>query len=72
MNIDGIHLVLVTTDDREHQLWAAATSRDEAVNRVLDAVPEGWAAKLLDAPMKALERASVNISPGEVCDLSGR
>lgn len=37
------HLVRVTTDDRTHQLWAAATSREEAVDRVLDAIPEGWA-----------------------------
>jgi hypothetical protein len=38
----GIHLVLVTTDDRERQLWVAAAPREEAVTLVLDAVPEGW------------------------------
>ena len=37
----GIHLIHVTTDDREHQLWVGATLREEAVNSVLDAIPEG-------------------------------
>jgi len=43
-----VHLVRVTRDDREQEIWAAATSREDAVDRVLDAVPEGWSAVLLD------------------------
>jgi hypothetical protein len=42
-----VQLVRVTTDDREHQLWVAAASREEAITLALDAVPEGWAAVLL-------------------------
>ena len=48
MNAHPVHLVRVTTDDREQRLWAAATSRDDAVDRVLNAIPEGWTARLLD------------------------
>ena len=36
----NIYLVRVTTDEREHRVWAAATSRETAVDRVLDQVPE--------------------------------
>ena len=31
-----------------HQLWVAATPREESVAMVLDAVPEEWTATLLD------------------------
>ena len=37
----GVHLVRVTTDEREYQLWAAATPREQAVRLVLNAIPEG-------------------------------
>ena len=37
----GVHLVRVTTDERENQLWAAATPREQAVRLVLNAIPEG-------------------------------
>ena len=66
MNGDAVHLVVVTTDDREQRFWAAATPRDEAVDRVLDAIPEGWTARLLDEQMSANECTILNISPGEV------
>jgi hypothetical protein len=66
MNTDCVHLVRVTTDDRKHQLWAAATPRDEAVDRVLDAIPEGWTARLLDDPMQPSQQAVMRISAGEV------
>ena len=33
----GVHLVRVTTDEREYQLWAAATPREQAVRLVLNA-----------------------------------
>jgi len=51
----GINLVRITTDDREHQLWAAATPREEAITAVLKVVPEGWAAALLPNKLKPLD-----------------
>jgi hypothetical protein len=64
-----VHLVRVITDDLEYQIWLAATSRDEAVSRVLDCVPEGWAASLLDRQIKPGEAAVLNLEPGEVREL---
>ena len=69
MNADSIHLVRVTTDDQKHQLWAAATSREDAVDRVLDAIPEGWAARLLDDSLKPRENAVRDMIAGEVREL---
>ena len=69
MNTHSIHLVRVTTDDRTHQLWAAATSREEAVDRVLDAIPEGWAARLLDRSLEPRENAVRGMTAGEVREL---
>jgi hypothetical protein len=66
MDRDDIHLVRVTTDEREHQLWAAATAREEAVTRVLDVVPEGWTARLLDTAEALRENAPSNIARGNV------
>ena len=69
----AIHLVRVTTDDRAHQVWAAATSREEAVERVLDAIPEGWTASLLGESLKVREDGlSDGLLPGEVRELKGR
>lgn len=43
----GVYLVRVLTDDRANRLWlASGSSADEAVSLVLDAIPEGWSAKL--------------------------
>jgi hypothetical protein len=69
MNAQSIHLVRVTTDDRKHQLWAAATSREQAVDRVLDAIPEGWAVRLLDDALKPREDAVRGMIAGEVREL---
>jgi len=67
-----IHLVRVTTDDRIHQVWAAATSREEAVERVLDAIPEGWTARLLGESPKARENGlAYGLFLGEVRELKG-
>jgi hypothetical protein len=60
MDASSIHFVRVTTDARTRQLWAAATARDEAVDRVLDVIPEGWTARLSDEPL--------NPQPGAVSD----
>ena len=61
-----IQLVRVTTDERTFQLWAAATAREDAIDRVLDTIPEGWTACLLDErPVR------MNMTPGEVRELRG-
>jgi hypothetical protein len=62
----GIHLVQVTTDDRAHQLWVAATPREEAVNSVLDAIPDGWTAALLTNQLTPQEADALHLRPGEV------
>lgn len=69
MNAHSIHLVRVTTDDRRQQLWAAATAREDAVDRVLDAIPEGWAARLLDDSLRPCESAVRDMTAGEVREL---
>jgi hypothetical protein len=67
----GIHLVRVTTDNREHQLWvAAAHSQEEAIQLVLNAVPEGWTAALLSNKLKLAEIEVLNLEPGEVRELT--
>jgi hypothetical protein len=66
----SVHLVRVTTDDREHQLWAVASSRAEAVTLVLCAVPEGWTAALLSNRLKPEEIKALNLRPGEVRNIT--
>lgn len=61
-----IHLVQVTTDNGEGQIWLAATGRDEAVDRVLDKIPTGWTARLLNRELGADEAVALDMQPGEV------
>jgi hypothetical protein len=64
-----VFLLRVTTDGRDHQLWAAATpGGEEAVQAVLDTIPEGWAVSLL-APAKPNEIEALALKPGEVREL---
>ncbi|MVT69443.1 hypothetical protein GPL21_30560 [Bradyrhizobium pachyrhizi] len=56
----------VTTDDGEVQVWLAATPQDQAVDQVLDAIPEGWAASLIKRPLPAEHIPALNMMPGEV------
>ena len=63
-------MVRVTTDDLEHQLWVASTSREDAVTQVLNAIPEGWTAVLLASDLKPMELEALNLSPGEVRELT--
>jgi hypothetical protein len=66
-----MYLVRVTTDDRAHQLWVAAASSDEeALTLVLNAVPEGWTAALLPNKLKPLEIEALNLNDGEVREIS--
>jgi hypothetical protein len=66
----NIYLVRVTTDDQEHRVWAAATSREEAVDRVLDRVPEGWTARLMEDHGDAGQDGLYGMKPGELRELS--
>ena len=61
-----VHLIRVTTDDREHELWAAGGRREQAIDNVLNAIPEGWAAALLPDRVKPAEAAVLNLGHGEV------
>jgi hypothetical protein len=65
----GVHLVRVTTDDREHLLYAACGSRDDAVTLVLNAIPEGWTAALLPNRLSPEEVAVLALKPGEVREI---
>jgi hypothetical protein len=71
-NASEIHLVRVMTDNREHKLWAVAAPRDEAVNAVLDVVPEGWSAALLDNELSDQESQALNLRPGDVREITSR
>jgi len=62
----AIHLVRVFTDDLEYEIWVTATSRDEAVSRVLECVPEGWSASLIEQGLSLDEVAMLRLEPGDV------
>lgn len=57
---------ILSADDRTQQLWAAAAPSNEAVDRVLDAISEGWTARLLEEQLKPPPDAISNMVPGEV------
>ncbi|MGY4568389.1 hypothetical protein [Bradyrhizobium sp. USDA 3256] len=59
-------MVRVTTDEGEVQIWLAATSREEAVDRVLEAIPEGWAVSLIQRQLPPEHIPSLNMTVGEV------
>ena len=66
-----VYLVRMTTDEREHQLWAAAaSSEDEAINLVLNAVSDGWTAAPLSNKLKPAEIEALNMKAGEVRELT--
>ncbi|RZN11008.1 hypothetical protein CWO91_10320 [Bradyrhizobium genosp. SA-3] len=65
-----IHLVRVTTDDGQNRYWlAVAPDQDAAVQLVLDAVPEGWAASPSGLMAKD-EFATVGLRSGEVREVN--
>lgn len=67
------HLLQVTTDDGECRFWLAVGTEEEAVQLVLDAIPEGWTAKLIDRGGTAREQAlglTVGLAPGEAREVS--
>lgn len=62
---DG-HLVRVITDHLEYEIWVAVTSREQAVARVLECVPEGWTASLLnEKSLDPDEVAVLRLQPGD-------
>ena len=54
-----------------YQIWIAATSREDAVSRVLDCVPEGWTASLLEQSLNPNEAAVLKLEAGDVRKLKG-
>lgn len=69
------HLLQVTTDDGECQFWLAAGTEEQAVQLVLDAIPEGWTAKLMHSGLTTREEAAalgliVGLVPGEAREVS--
>lgn len=67
------HIVRVLTDNRDQRLWLAAAPPDEAINQVLDAVPEGWAAALLSNYVLSLsEVAALHLCPGGVREITSK
>jgi hypothetical protein len=67
----NVRVVLVTTDSCDHQIWMTAAAREKAaVDRILDAIPEGWTASLLDIKLSARERSQLRLRTGEVRKLS--
>jgi hypothetical protein len=65
----GVHLVRVTTDDREHRLWVAMGTAESAVSLVLDAIPEGWTASLLSERLTPPEVEALDLKPGEASEI---
>jgi len=70
MDAHSVQFVRVTTDDRTFQLWAVATARENAVDRILEGIPEGWSACLLEASFTAKQEALSNMRAGEIRLLS--
>ena len=65
----GIQLVQVRTDDfprGQLQLWLAALPRQRAVTAVLNAVPEGWTARLAELRLKHYEAGVLQLPVGTV------
>ena len=67
----GVHLIRVTTDDREHQLWvAAANTPEQAVESILKAIPEGWTAANLPDQLTPEEEAILKLKAGEIREIT--
>jgi hypothetical protein len=64
--MQSVHVVRVSTESGEPQIWLAATDRDEAIDRVLKAAPEGSTASLIQRPLGADNIAALNMKNGEI------
>ena len=68
-----VQIVRVLTDDRDQHLWLVAAPPDDAVNKVLNAVPEGWAAALLaNDVLSPSEAAALHLGPGDIREITSR
>ena len=65
-NANEVCLVRVLTDERMHQVWMVAAAEDRAVSLVLDAVPEGWSASLIDEKLTPQEIGCLRLRPVEI------
>jgi hypothetical protein len=63
-----VNFVQVTADDRTRRVWMVAAPREQAVSRVLNAIPEGWAASLL--PLRSVRASRLNMQPGDLRELT--
>ncbi|MGN8547697.1 hypothetical protein ACQPTN_24145 [Bradyrhizobium sp. 13971] len=61
-----VHLVRVTTDNGEVQIWLAATSREEALDKVLEKIPERWTVGIIQRQLDSEHVAALNMTAGEV------
>ena len=68
---NAVHLVRVITDNLEYQVWVVATSREHAVSRVLECVPDGWTASLLEHSLGPSEASILELQPGDARKLKG-
>lgn len=67
----GVYLVRVLTDDRTNRLWVAAgSSPEDAVDLVLNAIPEGWSASPALEPLTRAEIDGLNLKLGEVYEIT--
>ncbi|MCC8941597.1 hypothetical protein H8A99_35475 [Bradyrhizobium sp. Arg68] len=56
----------VRTDDGDVEIWLAATPIDEALDRVLDVIPEGWTVSLDPRQIGPEQIAVLNMTIGEI------
>jgi hypothetical protein len=66
---DAVRVIRVITDDLKHRFWVAATPPEEAITRILNDVPEGWSAALLDVSLTTTELALLKLQSGEIREL---
>lgn len=65
------HIVRVLTDSRDQRVWLAVTPPEEAITRVLDAVPEGWAAAVLpEYALSLADVAALQIGLGDIREIT--
>jgi hypothetical protein len=62
-----VNLVQVTPDNRIRRVWMVAAPRDETISVLLNAVPEGWADKLL--PLRSVQASWLKMQPGDIREL---
>jgi len=70
-SMTGVYLVRVLTDERSNRLWlAAGSSPEEAVSLVLDAIPEGWSARLAQEQLTPAEVEGLDMKQGDAYEIT--